>query len=73
MFTAQEPEGVGPEKYHETAAAMIAKLKCGSGIPFYRLEQLEGQLGIPLPPATQREIVEEAVELLKPARDELIL
>src|SRR5579859_2093450 len=72
VFTAQEPEGVGPEKYDETAAAMIAQLKYGSGIPFYRLEQLEDQLGIPLPAATQWEIVEEAAELLKPARDELI-
>ena len=72
VFTAQEPEGVGPEKYDETAAAMIAQLKYGSGTPFYRLEQLEGQLGIPLPAATQWEIVEEAAELIKPARDELI-
>ena len=72
VFTAQEPEGVGPEKYDETAAAMIAQLKYGSGIPFYRLEQLEEQLGIPLPAATQWEIVEEAAEVIKPARDELI-
>lgn len=72
VFTAQEPEGVGPEKYDETAAAMIAQLKYGSGIPFYRLERLEEQLGIPLPAATQWEIVEEAAALLKPARDELI-
>jgi transposase len=72
VFTAQEPEGVGPEKYDETAAAMIAQLKYGSGVPFYRLERLEAQLGIPLPAATQWEIVEEAAELLKPARDELI-
>jgi transposase len=53
IFTAQEPEGVGPEKYDETAAAMIAQLKYGSGTPFYRLEKLEGHLGIPLPSATQ--------------------
>ena len=72
VFTAQEPEGVGPEKYDETAAAMIAQLKYGSGIPFYRLERLEEQLGIPLPAATQWEIVEEAAEVIKPARDELI-
>jgi transposase len=72
VFTAQEPEGVGPEKYDETAAAMIAQLKYGSATPFYRLEQLEAQLGIPLPAATQWEIVEEAAELIKPARDELI-
>jgi transposase len=72
VFTAQEPEGVGPEKYDETAAAMIAQLKYGSATPFYRLEQLQAQLGIPLPAATQWEIVEEAAELIKPARDELI-
>ena len=72
VFTAEEPEGVGPEKYDETAAAMIAQLKYGSGIPFYRLERLEHQLGIPLPAATQWEIVEEAAEVIKPARDELI-
>ena len=72
VFTAQEPEGVGPEKYDETAVAMIAQLKYGSGIPFYRLEQLEAQLGIPLPAATQWEMVEEEAEVIKPARDELI-
>ena len=72
VFTAEEPEGVGPDKYDETAAAMIAQLKYGSGIPFYRLERLENQLGIPLPAATQWEIVEELAEVIKPARDELI-
>jgi hypothetical protein len=63
---------VGPDKYDETAAAMIAQLKYGAGTPFYRLEQLERQLGIPLPAATQWEIVEEAAQVIKPARDELI-
>jgi len=72
VFTAQEPEGVGPEKYDETAAAMIAQLKYGSGVPFHRLEQLEAHLGIPMPAATQWDIVEEAAELIKPAGDELI-
>ena len=51
---------------------MIAQLKYGSGMPFYRLEKLEQHLGIPLPAATQWEIVEEVAELVKPARDELI-
>ena len=51
---------------------MIAQLKYGSGTPFYRLEQLERHLGIPLPAATQWEIVEEAAEVIKPARDELV-
>jgi transposase len=72
VFTAQEPDGVGPDKYDETAAAMIAQLKYGAGTPFNRLEQLESHLGIPLPAATQWEIVEEEAQVIKPARDELI-
>jgi hypothetical protein len=63
---------VGEDKYDESAAAMIAQLKYGTGMPFYRLEDLEQNLGIPLPASTQWEIVEEAAELIKPARDELI-
>ena len=72
VFNAPEPEGVGTEKYDETTAAMIALLKYGSGMPFYRLEKLEHLLGIPLPASTQWEIVEEAAEVIKAARDELI-
>jgi hypothetical protein len=72
VFTAPEPEGVGPEKYDETTAAMIALLKHGRGMPFYRLEKLEHLLGIPLPASTQWEIVEEEAEVIKAARDELI-
>jgi transposase len=72
LFTAPAPEGVGPDKYDETAMAMIAELKYGSGVPFNRIENLEKRLGVPLPAATQWEIAEEAAVMLKPARDELI-
>jgi transposase len=72
VFTAPEPEGVGPEKYDETAMAMVAELKYGSGMPFNRIENLEKRLGVPLPSATQWEIVEEAAVLLNPVSDELI-
>jgi hypothetical protein len=71
VFTAQEPEEVGFEKYDETAAAMIAQLKYGSGVPFHRLQQMEDLMGIPLPASTQWEVVEEAAELMKPVHDEL--
>ncbi len=43
VFTAEPPEGAGEDKYDESAAAMIAQLKYGSGTPFHRLEQLERQ------------------------------
>jgi transposase len=72
MFTAEEPEGVGPEKYDETASAMIAQLKYGSGVPFHRLERMQELLGVPMPAATQWEVVEEAADVIQPAQEELI-
>ena len=64
VFTAAAPEGVGEEKYDETAAAMIGLLKYGSGLPFNRIEKLQRHLGIPLPAATQWELVAAAAALL---------
>jgi transposase len=72
VFTAEAPVAAGEKKYDESAAAMIAQLRYGSGVPFQRLERLEANLGIPLPAATQWEIVEEKSELLRPALEELI-
>jgi hypothetical protein len=72
VFTAREPEGVGPEKYDETSGSMIALLKYGSGFPFHRLQRLQGSMGIPLPAATQWEIVREVAGVVEPAYQELI-
>ena len=51
---------------------MIAQLKYGSGVPFARLERLEHQLGIPLPAATQWDLMEDAAALARPAWKQLI-
>jgi len=72
IFEAAAPASVGEKKYDETAAAMIALLKYGSGVPFYRLEGLEASLGIPLPASTQWEIAEETAAVIRPVFDELI-
>jgi transposase len=72
VFTAEAPEGVGSEKYDATAASMIALLRYGSGFPWNRLEGLEGSLGIPLPAATQCEIVAGTAATIQPALQELI-
>ena len=72
VFTAPPPRDVGSAKYDETAASMIALLKYGCGLPFYRLERLQRELGIPLPAATQWEVVERAAGLLEPAYEELV-
>lgn len=72
VFTADAPEGVGSEKYDETAGSMVAVLKYGSGVPFYRIEKLQESLGIPLPASTQWDIVEQAANKIHPAYRELI-
>jgi transposase len=72
VFTAAEPANAGAGKYDMTAVAMIALLKYGTGMPFNRMERLETQLGIPLPAATQWELMEPAAGSLEPILDELI-
>ena len=71
VFTAETPAEAVGEKYDATAGAMIAVLKYGSGIPFYRLRQLQDNFGIPLPESTQWEIVEEVAENILPVFNEL--
>jgi transposase len=72
VFTAAAPEAAGNEKYDATAIAMIALLKYGTGVPFKRLERLEGQLAMPLPAATQWELMAAAAKLAWPALQALI-
>src|SRR6202795_2922264 len=72
IFKADEPNAAGPEKYDETAVAMIALLKYGTGVPFQRLEKLQEHLGMPLPATTQWDLMAAAAELIRPALEELI-
>ncbi|HEY2019209.1 MAG TPA: hypothetical protein VGH38_37135, partial [Bryobacteraceae bacterium] len=65
VFTADEPDTAGPEKYEETAVAMLALLKYGTGVPFERLERLQEHLGMPLPAATQWGLMAAAGVLLR--------
>jgi transposase len=72
VFTAEAPEGVGEQKYDASAASMIGLLRYGSGFHWNRLEGLQDSLGIPLPAATQCEIVADKAAALQPAYEELI-
>lgn len=72
IFTAAEPEAAGSNKYDATAVAMIALLKYGTGVPFKRLERLENQLAMPLPAATQWELMAAAAKPIRPALEEFI-
>src|SRR5262249_2826449 len=72
VFTAPAPAEAGERKYDATAGSMIALLKYGSGLPFNRLEGLQGHLEIPLPASTQWDIVAAVATALTPAFDELL-
>jgi transposase len=72
VFTAPAPEEAGEKKYDATAGSMIGLLKYGSGLPFNRLDGLQGDLEVPLPASTQWEIVQAVAVNIKPMFDELI-
>ena len=72
VFTAKAPEGIGEEKYDASSASMVGLLKYGSGLPFNRLQRLQGNLGIPLPASTQWDLVHSRSRLIEPAYAELI-
>jgi len=72
VFTAPAPAEASPAKYDATAGSMIGLLKYGSGLPFNRLEGLQGYLEIPLPASTQWDIVHAVAANLAPAFAELI-
>ena len=72
VYTAPAPAGVGNEKYDATATSMIGLLKYGTGLPFNRIEKLQEALRIPLPAATQWDLVKAVAQKLAPVHEELI-
>jgi transposase len=72
VFTAEAPHEAGQRKYDAAAGSMIGLLKYGGGLPFNRLDGLQGGLGVPLPASTQWDIVHAVAADLAPAFDELI-
>ncbi|MBX7223861.1 MAG: transposase [Blastocatellia bacterium] len=52
-FPAPLPVGVKPEKYDSSADVVMALLKYGGSLPFYRLERLQRSMGVPLPASNQ--------------------
>lgn len=72
VFTANLPAEAGEEKYDETAAAMLAVLRYGSGLPLHRLAGLQAALGIPLAASTAWEVTEQLADQIHPAFSELI-
>ena len=72
VFTPPAPAGADNQKYDATAVSMIALLKYGTGVPFNRMERFQSRFGIPLPAATQWELVAGAAAILTPVCEEMI-
>jgi len=72
IFAAPPPEGVGLKKYDESATSMIAVVKYGVGLPFNRVEKMQHGMGVPMPAATQWDLVREGADSLRPLHDELV-
>jgi hypothetical protein len=72
IFTASHPDGMGDQKYDHTVASMIGLLKYGSGLPFNRLQRLQGNYKIPLAASTQWGIVDAAALLMACVYEEFI-
>ncbi len=66
------PEGGGDKKHDASVGSIIAVLRYGSGFPFKRLEMLQKNAGVPLPDATQWDIVHNMSDSFDPVFDELI-
>lgn len=63
-------EAAGP-KYDPSSAAMMAQLHYGCGFPFNRLEDLQKNLGVPLPSSTQWDVIHGLFHQAQPIFDEL--
>lgn len=72
VFTARLPREAPLRKYDETAGAIVAVLKYGTGVPFYRMEKLQETFGVPLPATTQWEIVLDVAVEITPVYEELV-
>ena len=72
LYTAQEPEGVGPEKYDESVTAVLGVMRYGMGVPHHRMESMQKQIGVPLPAGTQCDLIADGAELLEPIHAELV-
>jgi hypothetical protein len=58
IFTAAVPAAAGEEKYSARARAVLALARYYLGVPWYRLESFQALVGVPVPDATQWDLVE---------------
>ncbi len=63
LFVAHLPPAVSPERYAISLKVMLAVAHYHLGLPFHRIEALQQMLGLPLPDATQWDLVEQVADV----------
>lgn len=72
LFTAPAPQEAGLGKYDPRVGPMLGYLRFGLGLPHYRLDRMQVDLGVRLPASTQWELMAEAGQALEPVQEALI-
>jgi transposase len=72
VFTAPAPPEAGLEKYDPNTGPMLGYLRFGTGLPHYRLERMQADLGVRLPASTQWELMAQTGQALEPVHETLM-
>jgi transposase len=71
VFTAPAPPEAGLEKYDPSVGPMLGYLRFGAGLPHYRLDKMQTDLGVRLPASTQWELMAQTGRALEPVQEAL--
>jgi len=71
LWVAPMPPEVGPETYEVSLKVSLAVAHYHLGLPFKRIESFQEMLGMPLPDATQWELVEQVADSAYPVYEAL--
>jgi transposase len=72
VFTAPPPPEALLGKYDPGVGPMLGYLRFGGGLPHYRLDRMQSDLGVRLPASTQWELMAQTGQALEPVHEALI-
>lgn len=72
VFTANLKPGICRHKYDASLKAHLAVAKNYAGLPFYRIQTLQQMVGVPLPDATQWQLIKELADDITPIYERLL-
>jgi len=72
VFSAPAPKEAGLAKYDPQVGPMLGYLRFGMGLPHYRLDKMQVDLGVRLAASTQWELMAQAGQALEPVHEALL-